>query len=436
MHCNLKEPDEFGNILYEVKGLEEEEFERIKNKVTSVGATLYEFPGSTRSKAKPATQNLFGGNSPATTQTLDVRKPGKFIPQAIEKGNEEKRGKGHRSLYNLQGVSKVLAVRIVALDSQTTHSVNNCRARTFGGLDDEGVMDDMNMKSQIDACSYGKLKFVEPDDNPLYPDVVGGVVTIHLNETVTGVSHGTVLGWARATTPLYAGPLENYDHVMYFMPPGVEFGGAAAFGYMPGRETWYRDSYSLGTGIQLHELGHNLGLGHSGEDGGGYGDSSCYMGYGGGDVRMCYNAPKNYYLGWYSEFHNEFNPLETNSKLFNLVGLSDYNEALSSSDPSLYTIVLRIETFEEESLYLTYNRQKGVNIDTKEFQDEVTVVRADGRRQSWSEAGLAPGQKFSTAIVDKSGRSIEIVMCERVSGSPDYAVSKRKMLNIAMMNFV
>eukprot|EP00956_Cyclotella_meneghiniana_P028561 scaffold66857_cov66-Cyclotella_meneghiniana.AAC.3 len=170
LHCNLKEPDEFGNILYEVKGLEEEEFERIKNKVTSVGATLYEFPGSTRSKGKPATQSLFGGNSPATTQTLDVRKPGKFIPQAIEKGNEDKRGKGHRSLYNLQGVSKVLAVRIVALDSQTTHSVNNCRARTFGGLDDEGVMDDMNMKSQIDACSYGKLKFVEPDDNPLYPD--------------------------------------------------------------------------------------------------------------------------------------------------------------------------------------------------------------------------------------------------------------------------
>lgn len=30
--------------------------------------------------------------------------------------------------------------------------------------------------------------------------------------------------------------------------------------------------------IQLHELGHNLGLGHAGEDGGGYGDSSCYMG--------------------------------------------------------------------------------------------------------------------------------------------------------------
>lgn len=67
---------------------------------------------------------------------------------------------------------------------------------------------------------------------------------------------------------------------------------------------------------------------------------------------MCYNAAKSYYLGWYSEFHQEFNPLEESSKLVKLVGLSDYNEALlsTSTEPSAYAIVLRIETFEEESV--------------------------------------------------------------------------------------
>lgn len=65
---------------------------------------------------------------------------------------------------------------------------------------------------------------------------------------------------------------------------------------------------------------------------------------------MCYNAAKSYYLGWYSEFHQEFNPLEESSKLVKLVGLSDYNEALLSSERSAYAIVLRIETFEEESV--------------------------------------------------------------------------------------
>jgi hypothetical protein len=254
LHCGFDQPDDLGYMLYEVKGLVEEEFERIKKTVTTTGATRYEFPGATRSKGKPASQsNLFGGNAPATTQSINVPKPSKGKPQAIEKGHGQDKdktnnGQGHRSLYNLQGVSKVLAVRIVALDAETTHSANDCRAHTFGGYDDQGVLDDMNMKSQIDACSYGKLKFVEPEDDPAYPDVVGGVVTITLNQTVTDVSHGTVLGWARETTPLYAGPLDQYDHVMYFMPPGVDFGGAAAFGYMPGRETWYLNSYSLATG--------------------------------------------------------------------------------------------------------------------------------------------------------------------------------------------
>lgn len=254
LHCSFDQPDDIGNMLYEVKGLVDEEFERIKKTVTTTGATKYEFPGATRSKGKPASQSsLFGENTPASMQSINVPKPIKGKPQAIEKGggkdkDKTNNGKGHRSLYNLQGVSKVLAVRIVALDAETTHSANDCRAHTFGGYDDQGVLDDMNMKSQIDACSYGKLKFVEPEDDPAYPDVVGGVVTVTLNQTVAGVSHGTVLGWARETTPLFAGPLDQYDYVMYFMPPGVAFGGAAAFGYMPGRETWYHDSYSLSTG--------------------------------------------------------------------------------------------------------------------------------------------------------------------------------------------
>ena len=49
---------------------------------------------------------------------------------------------------------------------------------------------------------------------------------------------------------------------------------------------------NLNSSVQLHELGHNPGLGHAREDGASYGDSLCYMGYGGGDVKMCYNGEK------------------------------------------------------------------------------------------------------------------------------------------------
>jgi hypothetical protein len=176
LHCNLDEPDELGNILYEIKGLDENEFVRIKNKVSAGGYHRFEFPGATRSQGKPALSNLFGG-SPATTQSINVPRSNDGMFQAIEKDTDQQRSdKGRRSLSKLQGVSTVLAVRVIALDEETTWSANDCRAHTFGGYDDNGVYDDMNMKSQIDACSYGKLKFVEPEDNPTYPEVVGGVV--------------------------------------------------------------------------------------------------------------------------------------------------------------------------------------------------------------------------------------------------------------------
>ena len=38
------------------------------------------------------------------------------------------------------------------------------------------------------------------------------------------------------------------------------------------------------------------------------------------------------------------------------------------------------------------------------------------------EAGLGPGQRYSRSIVNGSGLSLEIVVCENVAGSPDYAV--------------
>jgi hypothetical protein len=110
-------------------------------------------------------------------------------------------------------------------------------------------------------------------------------------------------------------------------------------------------------------------------------------------------------------------------------------------------IALFIWTNHDAFVDLAYNRQEKMNIDVKEFQNKVTVVRANGRQQSWVsvfmcsstvigrisspsllnlhyqvEAGLGPGQRYSRSIVNGSGLSLEIVVCENVAGSPDYAV--------------
>ena len=66
----------------------------------------------------------------------------------------------------------------------------------------------------------------------------------------------------------------------------------------------YSNDWCNYVSAQVHEVGHNLNLGHSGEGTETYADQSGMMGfsYGGESTpRMCFNAAKNYQLGWYSD---------------------------------------------------------------------------------------------------------------------------------------
>ena len=66
----------------------------------------------------------------------------------------------------------------------------------------------------------------------------------------------------------------------------------------------FNDSWCTKTSLQMHDIGHNLGLRHSGENGGEYADSSRMMGhsYNLDDAPvMCFNTAKNWQLGWYED---------------------------------------------------------------------------------------------------------------------------------------
>ena len=134
---------------------------------------------------------------------------------------------------------------------------------------------------------------------------------------------------------------------------------------------------------------------------------------------MCYNAPKSHWLGWYEEYHQYLDPYETPSKLVQLVGLADYDEAMVSGDPSSQAIVLKIDMYESQNLYLTYNRAEKVNAEVQEFQDMITITRSNGPGQSWVETGLIPGQKYSVEFISGSGMVLEITACDRDTGTPD-----------------
>lgn len=57
----------------------------------------------------------------------------------------------------------------------------------------------------------------------------------------------------------------QFDHVMILLPPKVNFGGTAAYSYVNYWRSVYQDNYWWMVMVQMHELGHNLDLAHSGE---------------------------------------------------------------------------------------------------------------------------------------------------------------------------
>merc|ERR1712029_579475 len=101
-----------------------------------------------------------------------------------------------------------------------------------------------------------------------------------------------------------------YDLVMFCLPPGT--GGWLAWGHVNGWASFYNNNYCSSISCQMHEVGHCLNLAHSGEKNG-YGDHSGMMGAGSksedGPIK-CYNAVKNYQLGWYDLQKDSIDPLK------------------------------------------------------------------------------------------------------------------------------
>ncbi|KAI2503877.1 Gametolysin peptidase M11 [Fragilaria crotonensis] len=165
--------------------------------------------------------------------------------------------------------------------------------------------DALNLKSQFNQCSYGQLQFEPTTSNALVG--TDGVYTVSLPSTIITGAADNPIAWAavdKATAEL--GTLTSFaDHVMVCMPPGTS-GGWIAYAYINHWLSVYNNAWCGYPSGLLHELGHNLNLAHSSEGSTEYGDQSGLMGYSYGNDDgpiMCFNGPKTWQLGWFSEYH-------------------------------------------------------------------------------------------------------------------------------------
>jgi len=126
--------------------------------------------------------------------------------------------------------------------------------------------DPVNLKSQLYACSMGRLNVIAGDNNSGQIDQsvykAPGVIAVKLGISITNTARADVRNAiTTAVQNLLGVTLPGpYKHVMYVLKACYVDCGWAAYGIVGGWNTVYvGDNYKY-VGVQVHELGHNFGL--------------------------------------------------------------------------------------------------------------------------------------------------------------------------------
>ena len=238
--------------------------------------------------------------------------------------------------------------------------------------------------------------------------------------TVSGQSSGTVQGWVTTALESKLGfsPQTGFTHVLYILPQSVSFGDAAAYAYINYYLSVYLDTYSSVLLVQMHEIGHNLQMLHSGEGNATYGDKTGMMGahvYQDDVPQMCFNAAKSWYTNWYADRHATVNPSTSTPWNAKLVGIDDYLNGQTINNE--HYAVAKIDT-----LFFMYNRKEGVNKEVAGYPDLVTVIeQPSATAQSWVLAALGAGGSFTKSSWQGTSNNLVVKVCGIEFGTPDYA---------------
>jgi hypothetical protein len=221
-----------------------------------------------------------------------------------------------------------------------------------------------------------------------------------------------------AGNALFGSLSDQADHFLFVLPPNTADGWIAS-GWMFGSNTTYNDKWANYVSIQMHEFGHNFGMGHSGLGSNEYADRSGMMGisYDQDDgPKMCFNATKSSKFGWFSDKELTFYESDWASGqgawTGKIVGAANYDQA--ASDQYLLLKIHSINGDESSSsLTINFNRGTGFNSGTSTGKDRLLVVSTatpTGYNTSLLEANLGSGESQIFANYWPSGGDLVITV--------------------------
>jgi hypothetical protein len=141
------------------------------------------------------------------------------VSQASEGDGETRRHQ--RRLARVTGTKSILVVRVRGGNGETSASESDIRRETFAS-------DNVNLRTQYDGCSGGKLQMVPYNGfanggtgSSSRPFINNGVVTLSVPGIMSGMDMFAAENLVRTEISNRLGSLDQFDHIMMCLPPGT-----------------------------------------------------------------------------------------------------------------------------------------------------------------------------------------------------------------------
>ena len=280
----------------------------------------------------------------------------------------------HRHLAAASGTHTLVVIRVVYNNTLVPSlSTSQLRGRIFG-RGPEAVS--VTPRTQLLACSGRQFRLTDFQGR----HIENGILEIHLPEMEFGDKNpvrqleNAVMSHARQKV---GRNIKYADHVMIVLPnvndivPGKGF---LAYAYLYGAVSVFNNIWAGYYSALAHELGHNFGLHHSGWGKYTYKDTTGTMGYSKRQVsgpKVCFNAQKNYLLGWYESRTRRLDSADL-PWTGKLAFFGDY--LWTDMDEPVLIHLSR----PGNRLFIQYNRASGMNSGTPLKPDRVVIVKDKG----------------------------------------------------------
>jgi len=356
--------------------------------------------------------NVFGSRSQGKPAheifVLHVSAEEDFHIEMMDEDTDTRHSKYHskrRKLAKKTGELNTLVVRVIDEDNNVADFSNT---EMYNNIFDDVVC----LKNQYAGCSHNAINIVAAQNPTDSGTAVNGVVDIQIDAKISEGSDVMENEATKAAKATFGGNLNDFDLVMYCQPQtGTNW---IAYAYLNSYRSFYNNEWCKSVSVHMHEVGHNLGLHHSGILGGSeYADKTGMMGFSyleDDGPKMCFNAAKSYQLGWYPDAMEAVDPrsLPGGSQSFTLNGVEDYETGNGLvSLRLLYTGA----TKGGKDYYVGYNRATAGNINELSqaeqnkvllYQKDSLYNQGDGQSTgiSWRMASLDVGESHSWMVGD------------------------------------